>query len=180
MAYTYQRHFNLIQALILLTKILFICVIIISASCSSGKQANEKDDPVLRLEKSLDSVSQLLFQLEHQTLQTAIERANLLLEKPEIMVNIPAFESLETAITFFGTFEESRQSISKEIEYTLQQLANLRVTYSERKLNQQQFMLYIQDEEKAVNNIELATDYLLNRFNAQLLLLQTLEEAYLQ
>lgn len=180
MAYISLRYFRHTQALRSLIKILFISLLIISTACESAKAPREKADPAAELQKSLDSVTAMLFEIDQQTLKTAMERAVFLMEKPEVMVNIPAFESLETAIAFFSTFHESREAVRKEAEYTQQQLKNLQTAISERKMDEQQYLLYIRDEEKVVNNIGLSADYLLNRFNAQLLLLQTLEEAYLQ
>jgi len=150
-------------------------------ACTPEKHQNQQFlNEIDSLQKQVlaDSLAfQELLQMPHDS--TMMQMKTLLVQtSPED----PFFESrslrLESGLLFFGQLKTESGPFLEEISYTAQQLNNLRYDVDQRVLDSLDIKQYLNSEAEAVKRINAKNQYFLNSLNANLLLIETLENSF--
>jgi hypothetical protein len=151
---------------------------IVVASCAGHKVEKKEITEIDSLVISLQSVEKLMSEIDSIEIDLLAKKIASFLDKPALKDNIAALESLETAAGFVKIFPEERANMIAKFSESYRQLDNLREDILNDKHSPADIQKYLLSEKKAAEEIRTRVDYLYSRFNAQALLVETLEKAY--
>jgi hypothetical protein len=179
MASAYQKHYRPTQVLKSFLKFSVIAfTAIITFSCAEKKAEKEEIIVIDSLLTVLQSDKALLDLIETEKIADYMQEINDFLLDERLSTNIAALGSLENAAEFMQNVKNEKTLLLDEINVALKQLSDLKSDIQENLTDQRLLHQYIVDEQLVVNIIRLKVDYLSNRWHAQLLLLETLQNAY--
>lgn len=121
--------------------------------------------------KRIDKMKKQLEQVEKKHKKTEEAFDNLVedcvrLDKILRRENTPKKE-MQLLRAYLQQYEDERDVIEEEIEYSYSQLKNLREDFAEGLYDETQREEYLTSEEKAINTIDAKLDYFLDRFEKQ-------------
>lgn len=121
--------------------------------------------------KRIDKMTKRLEQVEKKHKKTEEAFDNLVedcVRLDEILrsENTPKQE-MQLLLAYLQQYEDERDAIEEEIEYSYSQLKNLREDFAEGLYDETQREEYLTSEEKAINTIDAKLDYFLDRFEKQ-------------
>lgn len=171
------KHYRNILVLLLSVKLLLLFSI---TACTPEKHQNQQFlDEIDSLQKQVltDSLAfQELLQMPHDS--TIMQMKTLL---DQTSPEDPFFESrslrLESGLLYFEQLKVESEPFLEEISYTAQQLNNLRHDIDQKILDSLEIKQYLYSEAEAVKRISAKNQYFLNSLNANLLLIETLENS---
>ncbi len=178
MALKFPKHYRLTLVLLLSAKLFLFLSFTACSPDPHPQQAFLHEIDSLQKQLMADSLAfQDLLQRPHENTIAQMEK---LLR--ETSVKDPFYESkssrLETGLMYFQQLTAESGPFLEEISYSAKQLRNLRSDIEEGILDKQDAGQYLRSEADAVKRISAKNQYFLNSLEANLLLIETLEEAH--
>lgn len=175
MAFTSRKHCRPTQALPLLISLLLL----IFAACN---RKTTEQVPVA-FDEAETQAKTLLTQLEQlggdDIMQLEIRAGRLLLDQ-RVLENPAAEESLKTTQDFLSHIGENIEELSAQLSESLELISSLRQEWLNNKKNRPYTMEQFFVEQQKLNDLVMQADYLVNRWNAQLLNIENFEQAFPQ
>lgn len=179
MAFLSLKHCNLIQVLRKSLKLTLIALAaVVVASCAGHKVEKKEITEIDSLVISLQSAEKLISDIDSIETDLLAKKIGSFIVKPALKDNIAALESLETAAGFVKNFPVERATVIAKFSESYRQLDNLKDDILNEKHSPADIHKFLLSEKKAAEEIRTRVDYLYSRFNAQALLIETLEKAY--
>lgn len=175
MAYTFRKLCRPTQALPLL--ISFLLLISVACNRKTTEQVPVAFDEAENQAKKLKNQLKLLG--GDDIMQLEIRAGRLLLDQ-RVLNNQAAEESLKTTQDFLSHIGENIEELSAQVNESLKQIASLRQEWLNSKNNRPNTMELFFVEQQKLNDLVMQADYLMNRWNAQLLNIETFEQAFPQ
>ncbi len=175
MAYTSQKLYGPTQALALLISL----VLLAGASCAR----KSKEQAPAAFEEAENQAKTLLNQLEQlgsdDIMQLEVRAGRLLLDQ-RVLDNPAAAESLKTTQDFLSHFGGLIEELTTLVIQSREQIVFLREEWLTNKDNRPSVMERFFGEQQRLSDLVMQADYLVNRWNAQLLNIENFEQAFPQ
>lgn len=164
--------------------LLSISLLLLIFSFNACQQSQEPQQQFLH---QIDSLQQIVYadslafqELREIPYDSLVRRLNTIQQQisPADPLSESQYASVANALSYLRQLQTESDPFLKEISFAAQQLRNLRYDVSQQIPDSLTTAQYLKTEASAVKQIEAKTDYFLNRFNAQLLLIETLENNF--
>ncbi|MBK9291513.1 MAG: hypothetical protein IPM52_07795 [Bacteroidetes bacterium] len=157
--------------------------LLISLLLLAACQRKQADKPPVAFEEAEAEASRLLGQLgalSHDDIAQLEVRAGRLLLDQGVQENQVASETLHTALDFLSTVGEETDSLQAQVNESLGKIRQLKQAWldkkDERPLTMERFFM----EKERLDRLMMQADYLVNRWNVQLLNIENFEQAFPQ
>ncbi|HMM11105.1 MAG TPA: hypothetical protein PKE03_03315 [Bacteroidales bacterium] len=175
MAYVFRKFCRPIPALPLLISLLLL------AAAACNRKTTEQAPAAFDEAKA--QASDLLKQLEvldnDDIMQLEVRAGRLTLDQ-RVLDNKAAEESLRTTLEFLSHLSDDLEGVRNEVSTSLGRFDTLRNSWLNEKDNRPLIMEQFFLEQRKLNDLVMQADYLVSRWNAQLMNIEAFEQAFPQ